>query len=48
MIMLHEAMRKNDHQQAAPLYLTIWTQKGNKCAKYDAEGTGFGFCSEVS
>jgi len=40
-------MRKTDHQLQAPLYLGMWAKQGSKGVKYDAEGTGYGFRSEV-
>ena len=40
-------MRKTDHQLQAPLYLGLWAKQGSKGVKYDAEGTGYGFRSEV-
>jgi len=40
-------MRKTDHQLQAPLYLGVWAKQGSKGVKYDAEGTGYGFRSEV-
>ena len=40
-------MRKTDHQLQAPLFLGIWAKQGSKGVKYDAEGTGYGFRSEV-
>jgi len=40
-------MRKTDHQLQAPLFLGIWAKQGSPGVKYDAEGTGYGFRSEV-
>ena len=40
-------MRKTDHQLQAPLFLGIWAKQGSKGVKHDAEGTGYGFRSEV-
>ena len=40
-------MRKSDHQLEAPLFLGLWAKQGTKGVKYDAEGTGYGFRSEV-
>ena len=40
-------MRKTDHQLEAPLFLGVWAKQGTKGVKYDAEGTGYGFRSEV-
>ena len=40
-------MRKTDHQLQAPLFLGLWAKQGTKGVKYDAEGTGYGFRSEV-
>ena len=40
-------MRKTDHQLQAPLFLGIWAKQGTKGVKYDSEGTGYGFRSEV-
>lgn len=40
-------MRKTDHQLQAPLFLGVWAKQGSKGVKYDAEGTGYGFRSEV-
>ena len=40
-------MRKTDHQLLAPLFLGIWAKQGSRGVKYDAEGTGYGFRSEV-
>jgi branched-chain amino acid transport system substrate-binding protein len=40
-------MRKTDHQLQAPLFLGVWAKQGSPGVKYDAEGTGYGFRSEV-
>jgi branched-chain amino acid transport system substrate-binding protein len=40
-------MRKADHQLQAPLFLGVWAKQGSPGVKYDAEGTGYGFRSEV-
>lgn len=40
-------MRKTDHQLQAPMYLGMWAKQGSKGVKYDMEGTGYGFRSEV-
>ena len=40
-------MRADDHQLQAPMYLGVWTKKGERGVKYEAETTGYGFRSEV-
>ncbi|MDP9902864.1 branched-chain amino acid ABC transporter substrate-binding protein [Variovorax ginsengisoli] len=40
-------MRADDHQLQAPMYLGVWTKKGERGVRYEAETTGYGFRSEV-
>jgi len=40
-------MRKQDHQLLQPLYISAWTKAGGKDVKYDQEGTGYGWKTDV-
>jgi branched-chain amino acid transport system substrate-binding protein len=40
-------MRPDDHQVMAPIYVTSFVKAGQPGVKYETEGTGFGFKTEV-
>jgi branched-chain amino acid transport system substrate-binding protein len=40
-------MRAADHQTMAPIYVTSFVKAGQPRVKYDTEGTGFGFKTEL-
>ena len=40
-------MRKEDHQLIAPIYIASFTKAGTPGVKYDEEGTGFGWKTEM-
>jgi branched-chain amino acid transport system substrate-binding protein len=40
-------MRREDHQIIAPLYLATFTKAGKAPVKNDAEGTGYGWRTEL-
>ncbi|MCF8198604.1 MAG: branched-chain amino acid ABC transporter substrate-binding protein [Sulfuritalea sp.] len=41
-------MRKSDHQLMQPLFLSVFSKKGSKGVKYEAEGTGYGWKTVAS
>ena len=40
-------MRKEDHQLIAPIYIASFSKAGASGVKYDEEGTGFGWKTEM-
>ncbi len=40
-------MRRDDHQLMQPIYLATFTRAGGSAVRYDAEGTGFGWRTDV-
>lgn len=40
-------MRPDDHQLMQPIYIATFTKAGGKGVKYDAEGTGYGWKTDV-
>ena len=40
-------MRAEDHQMIAPLYILSFVKAGQSGVKYDEEGTGYGWKTEV-
>ena len=40
-------MRPEDHQAMMPLYGTVFAKAGTPGVKYDAEGTGYGWKTDV-
>ena len=40
-------MRRSDHQLIQPLYISTFTKVDGKAVKYDIEGTGYGFKTNV-
>ena len=40
-------MRKADHQLQEPLYIATWTKMNGTTVKYDSEGTGYGWRTDL-
>ena len=40
-------MRADDHQLMQPIYIATFTKAGGKDVKIDAEGTGFGWKTDI-
>jgi len=45
--MLNSWIRPEDHQLMSPTYITSFVKAGQPRVKYDVEGTGFGWKTEV-